>query len=477
MMDKLLQKLALLSNQLDSTGYYSTAEAVDKLIKMAIEIPREIKKRFYAKVDKSPKHNGCWIWTGARDSGGYGLVTVNGKNFNAHKLAWEWQQKKKVPKGMVLQHMCDNPLCVKPTHLIPGTQRNNVEDRVRKDRSAKGNQNGRARLNKKDIKKIKRMREKGHTESFIARTFNVGRSTISNILHNRTWNWLGSEKKASADDTDSFKPVELFVWKKTEGANEWVTYYKQFKAQVTAWRDRFIAKIFEGSDENHNANTQYKEFASINKEETQTGKGLALTKKWAEETIKIQEAPSKVCRNCKKFYKAKFEGWHNQFCSPFCKKRFEKRHEKKANRLDKSSNEKEQVAHSGDFSTCPICSKIKNQTVTDVEKYGLRYDPNIGEVVDDEYEDEDPGAYWPGMRPSYNTSLQPGEVIYARQSSVDKESVEHYQALIRSGQKLRRIDIGIDNEGRTIVYDGHHRISAYFAEKMPAPVRVFEIHA
>lgn len=38
--------------------------------------------------------------------------------------------------------------------------------------------------------------------------------------------------------------------------------------------------------------------------------------------------PSKVCRNCKKTYHALFKGWHEQFCSKFCEKRFKEKNKK-----------------------------------------------------------------------------------------------------------------------------------------------------
>lgn len=115
----------------------------------------------------------------------------------------------------------------------------------------------------------------------------------------------------------------LFTWRKPEGLKEWTTHFKNFKGEIKAHRDRFNAKVLEGSDENHDSNTQYREVASKSKEETATGKGLDLTKKWVEDTIKVQLMPAQQCRNCKKMYKGLSSGWYDQFCSPFCKKRFQ----------------------------------------------------------------------------------------------------------------------------------------------------------
>lgn len=185
-MSKLLKTLASLSNSLDSIGCFKYADSIDALLTKTAKADKS-KEKFWAKVDKSKKHNGCWIWAGAKDSGGYGIVTIDGKNYAAHRLSYKWYYKRRVPKGFVLQHVCDKPSCVKPAHLIPGTQQDNADDRVRKNRSAINENNGRARLTKKDIRKIKKLRAKGLTQTAIAKLFNVGRSTISSVLSLRTW--------------------------------------------------------------------------------------------------------------------------------------------------------------------------------------------------------------------------------------------------------------------------------------------------
>lgn len=185
-MKKILAQLVALSDKLDDLGHYSMAEEIDNLLIKAAAYA-DPQERFWAKVDKTPT---CWLWNGAKTTGGYGICTIEGKNHSAHKQSWEWANEKKVPPGQVLLHSCDTKNCINPKHLSPGTQVSNVEDRVQKDRSAKGKDNGRARLSHKDVKKIKKLRTEGWTEGSIAKLFGVGRSTISNILHNRTWNWL-----------------------------------------------------------------------------------------------------------------------------------------------------------------------------------------------------------------------------------------------------------------------------------------------
>lgn len=78
--------------------------------------------RFWAKVDKSGE---CWEWTASRAGGGYGSFTVNGRGQPAHKFAYELLAGP-VPAGLVLDHLCRNRICVRPDHLEPVTERENI---------------------------------------------------------------------------------------------------------------------------------------------------------------------------------------------------------------------------------------------------------------------------------------------------------------------------------------------------------------
>lgn len=82
-------------------------------------------ERVWSKVDKDSIGTGCWIWTAAKSSTGYGNMRFMGRNFGAHRITFELV-KGAIPRGLVLDHLCVNPICVNPDHLEAVTDRVNV---------------------------------------------------------------------------------------------------------------------------------------------------------------------------------------------------------------------------------------------------------------------------------------------------------------------------------------------------------------
>jgi ribosomal protein L37AE/L43A len=80
--------------------------------------------RFLAKVDK--RDEGCWLWKAARKPKGYGTFRAAGKTLNAHRFAYE-AFVGPIPEGLVIDHLCGNPPCVRPDHLEPVTTRTNLQ--------------------------------------------------------------------------------------------------------------------------------------------------------------------------------------------------------------------------------------------------------------------------------------------------------------------------------------------------------------
>lgn len=87
----------------------------------------------------------CWIWTGSKDSHGYGRISsgFGMPPFKAHRISWEMHNGC-IPGGNVVCHTCDNPSCVNPNHLVAGSQKENMQQA-----------SSRGRLNPKSIMNLR----------------------------------------------------------------------------------------------------------------------------------------------------------------------------------------------------------------------------------------------------------------------------------------------------------------------------------
>lgn len=129
--------------------------------------------------------DGCIVFQRALHYG-YGAFGDGKKKVLAHRYIWE-QQFGPIPKGMCVCHKCDNPPCINIDHLFLGTQRDNLADRDKKGRTAKGERNGGAKLTEKQVRKIK---DSLFTTSFLAKEYGVCPNTIRNIKRGKRWKHL-----------------------------------------------------------------------------------------------------------------------------------------------------------------------------------------------------------------------------------------------------------------------------------------------
>jgi hypothetical protein len=67
----------------------------------------------------------CWIWNGAKNGHGYGVITVFGRTVYVHRLT-HWIVRGPVPDGLALDHLCRNPSCVNPLHTESVTSAENT---------------------------------------------------------------------------------------------------------------------------------------------------------------------------------------------------------------------------------------------------------------------------------------------------------------------------------------------------------------
>lgn len=196
---------------------------------MAFTLNRTAPARFWAKVRKAPG-DACYEWTGHRNRDGYGTFRPDGANTSsvpAHRVAWVLAGDE-LTDDMLICHTCDNPPCVRRSHLFDGTPADNTADmmakgrhragntvataargsrhgsRTKPERLARGDRNGsrthpdrlvrgeanpRSRTNAADVAAMREAWAGGNGESqaSLAERYGISHRTVSPIVRRITW--------------------------------------------------------------------------------------------------------------------------------------------------------------------------------------------------------------------------------------------------------------------------------------------------
>jgi len=90
---------------------------------------RPVAERFWEKVEKG---DGCWSWSPGQRNTGYGnpFYVTKAHGVPPHRMAYELSVGP-IPTGRVIDHLCRNKGCVRPDHLEPVTQVENIRRGVR----------------------------------------------------------------------------------------------------------------------------------------------------------------------------------------------------------------------------------------------------------------------------------------------------------------------------------------------------------
>jgi DNA-binding transcriptional regulator YiaG len=130
---------------------------------------------------------------------GYGQLTIDGKTYPAHRIAYElWNEP--IPNGLVVRHKCKNRHCVNPEHLETGTSKENANDKIRDgtlmkgdlhyarihpEKMARGERHGSVKLTANQVQDIRNRTAQSQRE--IAREFGVSQYTVMSIINRKTW--------------------------------------------------------------------------------------------------------------------------------------------------------------------------------------------------------------------------------------------------------------------------------------------------
>lgn len=149
-----------------------------------------VKERFLEKVNKTEN---CWLWMGYVDKIGYGIFSGEISSSKAHRNSYDLFIGK-IPTGKKVLHKCDVRNCVNPEHLFIGTQKDNVQDMLKKGRnrsiSRPGDKNPMAKLNEKKVIKMRQMKKNNPDISYkkMADFFGISTMTAFRAITKRSWN-------------------------------------------------------------------------------------------------------------------------------------------------------------------------------------------------------------------------------------------------------------------------------------------------
>jgi hypothetical protein len=147
--------------------------------------------RFERQYEPEP-NSGCHLWIGATTTvrgQTYGLISVKEgvrwRTRKASRVGWELE-KGPIPEGQMLCHRCDNPLCVNPAHLFPGTQFDNMADAKTKGRHRGGHPAGEAHPRAKlTAQQVDMIRNSENSADALAAQFGVTPEQIRNVRAGR----------------------------------------------------------------------------------------------------------------------------------------------------------------------------------------------------------------------------------------------------------------------------------------------------
>ncbi len=149
--------------------------------------------RFFAKVGGVDDDTSCWLWTGARKTRAgvpsYGNLCIDGRTITAHRVAYEMATGHSIPKQTEVLHRCDNPGCVRPSHLRLGTHAENMAEMAERKRATKlkGEAHGNAKMTEADARAVVAAHDAGELHADIAARLRVSVDAVSSIAYGYCW--------------------------------------------------------------------------------------------------------------------------------------------------------------------------------------------------------------------------------------------------------------------------------------------------
>ena len=127
---------------------------------------------------------GCINWQGSKLKNGYARKWIEGKTVLVHRLVLESKIPGFLDSGYFACHICDNPSCINPAHLVAGTAAENTQQMMGRDRKTPRRKSipGIGKLSIEQLREIQRKYLAGTIKSHLIKEYGVQYDTITKIL-------------------------------------------------------------------------------------------------------------------------------------------------------------------------------------------------------------------------------------------------------------------------------------------------------
>lgn len=144
-------------------------------------------ERFWGSVDRHgpvprscPELGRCWVFTGPRSRRGYGQFR-GGHQPQGSRYSWSLETGETLTRDIEICHHCDNPPCVRFSHLFKGTHAQNMADMSRKGRTA------RRKLTDAEVLAARMAFAAGQDAAAIAQDFGIHTTNLYRLLRGITY--------------------------------------------------------------------------------------------------------------------------------------------------------------------------------------------------------------------------------------------------------------------------------------------------
>ena len=135
--------------------------------------------------------DGCWTATGKRNSCGYPCRYDSRSRVGAatSRIAMSQVVGRPLQRHEWALHRCDNPACVRPSHLYIGDAKQNVADMHARGRahSVAGSRHGQAKLTEETVRLAREAVAAGATVLSQAQRYGVSRPTMHRAVKGGGW--------------------------------------------------------------------------------------------------------------------------------------------------------------------------------------------------------------------------------------------------------------------------------------------------